>query len=356
MSTCECDFLELRYPIERNKRVYFNDDMNEETGIQNHDYYIDNKKIDISVTGVIHENFPHFDPEAVSEKIVKGKRWATDPSYTYYQMPQEQMIKQWKDAGTEASGLGSIMHMDIEMFYNYICFIYELHDFIQYDKQQRSAFCKDSVGVPWKEFIVKFYNECLEKNISVKMLREKLPRRTPTYDELSDFKKFTESIVTYPQHILRCFTNDSVEFKQFLNFYHKTKDSIFPYRTELIMFDDDHQLAGSIDMLFKDTEGRVLIYDWKRSKEFKYDNRWQKGFGLLSHLDDCNIIHYSLQLNMYRRILETHYGEKVAGMVLIRCHPNIETYDKYDADIMDKEISAILARRKERLLQRVASN
>ena len=46
MSTCDCNFLELRYPIERNTRVYFNDGMNLETGIQNHDYYIDNKKME----------------------------------------------------------------------------------------------------------------------------------------------------------------------------------------------------------------------------------------------------------------------------------------------------------------------
>ena len=349
MSTCECDFLERRYPIERNSRVVFNDDINPISGIQNHDYYIDGKKIDSSVTAVIHNNFPHFDPESISAKIINGKRWSNDPDYKYYKVSKEDILKQWSDAGKEASELGSLMHMDIEMFYNYVCFLTELYRFINMNYTMREHFERESKSCRWKEFIISYYREALSKKFSIQDMRRMLTCEYPDYCEIKAFKEYTESIESYPQRILSPFTNDSKEFKQFISFFNDTRNIIFPYRTELIMFDDDHQLAGSIDMLFKDIEGQVYIYDWKRSKEFKYENRWQKGSGLLLHLDDCNIVHYSLQMNMYRRILQTHYGETVAGMVLIRCHPNIESYDKYESAIMDEEISAILAKRLEYL-------
>ena len=91
--------------------------------------------------------------------------------------------------------------------------------------------------------------------------------------------------------------------------------------------------------------GEYWIYDWKRSKQFRFDNRWQHGNGVLSHLDDCNIVHYSMQLNMYKYILEKHYDVKIAGMCLGCCHPDIDDYDRVQVDIMTNEIELILENR-----------
>jgi hypothetical protein len=41
----------------------------------------------------------------------------------------------------------------------------------------------------------------------------------------------------------------------------------------------------------------------------------------LHHLPDCNYSHYSLQLNIYRYILESEYGYHVSGMFLGIVHP-----------------------------------
>ena len=48
-----------------------------------------------------------------------------------------------------------------------------------------------------------------------------------------------------------------------------------PYRTEWMIWDKDHKLAGSIDMIFENEDGTLSIYDWKRSKEIKKQNKWQ---------------------------------------------------------------------------------
>ena len=119
-----------------------------------------------------------------------------------------------------------------------------------------------------------------------------------------------------------------------------------PFRTELVVFDERLRIAGSIDMLYRDPQTDELwIYDWKRSKEFKHSNKWQSGIGILGHLDDCNIAHYSLQLNLYEHILKTHYNVKIAGKCLVRCHPNLSTYERFVVPDMSHEISMILDNR-----------
>ena len=62
--------------------------------------------------------------------------------------------------------------------------------------------------------------------------------------------------------------------------------------------------------------GHLVLFDWKRSKSLaeKYSNRWQKMREPLSHLDDCAGVHYRLQLNAYKYILEKYYGVCVDDM------------------------------------------
>lgn len=117
----------------------------------------------------------------------------------------------------------------------------------------------------------------------------------------------------------------TLEFKQFKaywNKFQKVNPSWFPYRTEWIVYDEVKKIAGSIDMTFSNPQGELIIVDWKRSKNIQTSNHWQKGFGPFSHLDDCNYNHYTLQLNIYRHILENHYNKKVLAMYLVVCHPN----------------------------------
>lgn len=132
------------------------------------------------------------------------------------------------------------------------------------------------------------------------------------------------------------------EFKYFLNYY-KEYENLKPYRTEAIVYAKELGLAGSIDMLYIDEEtNEMIIVDWKRSKEIKYDNRFQNGIGPCSHLPDTNYIHYSLQLNFYKYILENYYDFKVKSLHLVVCHPDNEDYIKIDVDDFQKEIESMI--------------
>jgi hypothetical protein len=137
--------------------------------------------------------------------------------------------------------------------------------------------------------------------------------------------------------------NASTEWDFFLAYEEKwrKKNGFIPYRTEWLVFKEDIKLAGSIDMLYKKPDGTIAIYDWKRAKEIKFENRYQKGIGPLSHLDDCNYWHYSLQLNNYRRILEKFYGFTVSELALVILHPNNKSYKIIQLNLMDAEVDAM---------------
>ena len=105
------------------------------------------------------------------------------------------------------------------------------------------------------------------------------------------------------------------------------------------------KLSGSIDMVYENPDGTLMIYDWKRSKEISRINKFDKYAEIysISHLPDSNFWHYSLQLNTYKVILEKKYGKKVTNLRLVRLHPNCletneDTYELIDVPILKKEM------------------
>jgi ATP-dependent exoDNAse (exonuclease V) beta subunit len=147
--------------------------------------------------------------------------------------------------------------------------------------------------------------------------------------------------------------NDSIEYKYFQDFV-KDYGHLKPYRTEWMIYDEELRFAGSIDMLFENEDGTLEIYDWKRCKEIKKENRWQSSTTeCISHLPDCNYWHYSLQLNTYKAILEKNYNVKINGMYLVCLHPNNEnnSYLRIKVEDMTKEINDLFELRQQILLE-----
>ena len=137
------------------------------------------------------------------------------------------------------------------------------------------------------------------------------------------------------------------EWRYYMNFYKDTKDNLEPYRTEWEVWDEEHKLTGSIDMIYRrKSDGLFAIYDWKRSKEIKMDNRWDTGLGPMSHLPNSNYWHYTLQLNVYRWFLQKHYGLKVVELCIVIFHPNNTNYQMFKLNILDDEIQDMLDCRK----------
>ena len=156
---------------------------------------------------------------------------------------------------------------------------------------------------------------------------------------------------------IECFYNDQeveidedcVEFDYFMAFENDIGSKLEPYRTEWMVWDKELKLAGSIDMVFRNPDGTLLIYDWKRCKNIKKDNRFQSSITpCIDHLPDTNYWHYSLQLNTYKYMLEKNYGEKVVGMYLVCLHPNNanKSYIRLKVPHLKQELKDLMKLRK----------
>ena len=135
----------------------------------------------------------------------------------------------------------------------------------------------------------------------------------------------------------------SIEWKYFWNYWREDQVTWEPWRTEWEVWDEDLKLAGSVDMIYRNRkDGTFAVYDWKRAKEIKTENTFQSGYGPVSHFPDCNYWHYTLQLNLYRWLLEKHYGIVVSEMALVIMHPNNKNYKRYKLNRLDDEIEGVI--------------
>ena len=139
----------------------------------------------------------------------------------------------------------------------------------------------------------------------------------------------------------------SREFEMFRKFSDDHPD-LRPYRSEWLVFDEASKITGSVDMVYVSGEGGFVLCDFKRSKEIKFSNRWQSGCApATAGLDDCNFNHYSLQLGVYKAILEKNYGIRIAESFLLVLHPDQDTYLKIFTADMGETVAAVMNSRSE---------
>lgn len=245
-----------------------------------HIYTVDGEDYDGSVTGFVHHFFPHFDADKIIDKMMNGKNW---PKSKYFGMTKEEIMAQWDANRDEASSLGTEMHANVEKFYNHPTL------YLNYGAEQ--------------------------------------------------LQKYFDSKVY-----------DSPEFQQFLKFHDSVSATCKwrPYRTELRAFDRDLRLAGSVDMLYYSPdytdENRLLIMgDWKRSREIKDKNFFERGNPPLDSLPHANYWHYSLQLNTYKYIIEKNTPYRIQFMFLGVFHPNQATFQMIPVSLMENYIQKMIA-------------
>ena len=233
---------------------------------KNHEYFVDGKKINYSVTGLIESFFPEFDSDYWSDKkaierikIEGGK--LTDANI--YKVKKD-ILMEWEENRKDAADKGTTLHEKIENFYNNI---------------------EDNLDAP--EF-------------------------------------------TY--------------FKKFIQKYPKLK----PYKTEWRIFDSNLSLAGSIDMVYEKDNGDLFLFDWKRSTKIingaghLIESDYDYGFDELSHIADNTYNRYSLQLNLYKYIIESNYGKKISSMNLLILHPHFHTFFHLQIPDLEKETKFLI--------------
>ena len=117
------------------------------------------------------------------------------------------------------------------------------------------------------------------------------------------------------------------------------------FRTEWQVYADKENLAGSIDFVAKKPDGSAIIVDWKRTSPSRLQQKTCSRFmrSPLSHVPDCTLWHYRLQLNVYKFILEKYYGEAVSAMYIVGTNPSYENQPFVDkVPNMDAETKSLL--------------
>ena len=137
--------------------------------------------------------------------------------------------------------------------------------------------------------------------------------------------------------------NQGKDWEYFLQFHNEIiiPQGLEPYRSEWSIFISKAGVAGQLDMLFKKGDTFVLC-DWKRAKSIDTENKWKTALTPLEHMPDCNFSKYSLQLNLYKYILEKYYDIPVHEMYIVVFHPTSQGFRQFQVPTLHAEIKKML--------------
>jgi len=106
------------------------------------------------------------------------------------------------------------------------------------------------------------------------------------------------------------FFKDILELRKFSNnFYSDYSDKLSLVRAELVVADEDINIAGQVDGLFY-MDGKYILLDYKTDKKFEMTSKYKLINGM-SHLSDCEFNGYSIQTSMYKHIIEKNTNIKI---------------------------------------------
>jgi len=246
-----------------------------------------------SVTTFIHKLFPSFNENKIIKSILSSKNFK--PGHKYWGYDAKQIKDLWETNRNKQASLGTNLHSSIENFYS---------PSIELVKS-----C-DLTEILIKPNNYDFYNYYISQQIN----------QSET-------------------------NNQTKEWSYFLNFV-KDHYHLKPYRSEWMIYDEIHKIAGSIDMIYENDDETLSIYDWKRCASITRINNYDE-FALnplICHLPHSNFWHYSLQLNIYKFILENFYDKKVSSLYLVRLHPDAEenNYELLEVPDLQNEVKLLM--------------
>ncbi len=218
------------------------------------------------------------------------------------------------------------------------------HFFEAFDAQRAAQLQQDRYGIPVAESLAKWERIGRMASEAGTFVHE----QTENYFQNGCFDTL------FPFHFNGSVETVSVErerdhFLHFVNDY-----AIRPYRQEWPVFDTDLNVAGTIDLICREADGRFVIYDWKRSRKVVDANGRPivQGFGGKMSMNGINVpdtayYHYCIQQNLYRYMLQHNYGIEVRAMNLVVLCPDYDNYRLAPVPIMDDLVGLIVTLCKE---------
>jgi len=123
--------------------------------------------------------------------------------------------------------------------------------------------------------------------------------------------------------------------------YIKDHSHIIPIKPELIV--GNKKVAGQVDFFGYniDTNNYTLV-DFKTDKKIDYTNKYQSFKSFLSHLEECEINKYSLQIKTYEKLLNS-VVEHIEEKYIVWFNADNDNYKKINIKELDDEAELLLA-------------
>lgn len=131
-------------------------------------------------------------------------------------------------------------------------------------------------------------------------------------------------------------------FQQFQLFY----SHLICARTELVIGDlDETKICGMVDLLSYNTlTDSFEIIDFKTNKsinvESKYNNILKAPF---EDMPDCELSHYTIQLNSYKYIIEKYTNIKISGLKIVWLNADNDTFKVFELKNIQEKIKEAFA-------------
>jgi hypothetical protein len=246
-------------------------------------------------------------------------------------------------------------------------------DYEFFEKEHYYEYKGKRVGISVTRFIEEYANKFDSYGVAEKVAK----RDNKTIKQVLDEWQLTNDLACEKGHLGHCYAqskwNDEIYKehikdglqdvikplelikKQADEFYNDFNDRLEHLIDELPIGSPESDIASCVDDLFinKYTGGLVLV-DYKTNSDIYKDQKYYKNARKkpqkmkipLNHLDDYKIIHYYIQLSIYRYIIEKYSGLKVDEMFIVYFSENNDNYKIIDVPYLEDEVKKILELRR----------
>ena len=220
----------------------------------------------------------------------------------------------------------------------------------EFDSETISKQVAEKRGKTQREILEEWRIENLHSTIKGSMVHE-------FAQSLWEDKEYKFNYSNVPQEIDLDRLKSDIEklIPQAINFYNDYKDMYELIGCEIYLGDEDFDECGATDIVFLNKlTNEIVIADFKTNKEIKYESFKHKKMLLpLNKYDDCNYVHYSIQLSDYKYKFEKNTGFKVAETFIIYFDINKDNYEIIEPLDMEKEVKKILNLRRANKMARM---
>jgi ATP-dependent exoDNAse (exonuclease V) beta subunit len=221
-----------------------------------HTYVLDGQRELVGVSHVVKRSFPEFDADAVIRKMRSNpQRFNAGP---YAGMTDEQIKAKWENTGKQAADEGTRKHASIET--------------------------------------------------KIKAIRAEIVQQAATAAVAVDEQTAPQEIDA-AQIILEALPQEYLQYAADTDLHTAVREG--RVRCEWRIYDEQRGLAGTIDCAIfdRDDPNKVTLVDWKFSRKAHETYGWGRTSLVPDvSLEDAPFWRYSLQLNLYRTILERQLG------------------------------------------------